>query len=53
MLVMILRGLFLSIGLRLMAIPNLTALVLLSPVVFGLTREYFIKQRQLAANKVN
>lgn len=28
-----------------MAIPNLIALVLLSPVVFGLTREYFIKKR--------
>jgi AGCS family alanine or glycine:cation symporter len=32
-----------------MAIPNLIALVLLSPVVFGLTREYFIKQRALKA----
>jgi AGCS family alanine or glycine:cation symporter len=35
-----------------MAIPNLIALVLLSPVVFGLTREYFLKQRELAAKKV-
>ena len=32
-----------------MAIPNLIALVLLSPVVFGLTREYFIKQQALKA----
>ncbi|KVX01809.1 alanine/glycine:cation symporter family protein [Shewanella frigidimarina] len=32
-----------------MAIPNLIALVLLSPVVFGLTREYFLKQRALKA----
>jgi len=32
-----------------MAIPNLIALVLLSPVVFSLTREYFIKQRALKA----
>ncbi|QYJ90438.1 alanine/glycine:cation symporter family protein [Shewanella halotolerans] len=32
-----------------MAIPNLIALTLLSPVVFGLTREYFIKKRQQAA----
>ncbi|MDD8060040.1 MULTISPECIES: alanine/glycine:cation symporter family protein [Shewanella] len=32
-----------------MAIPNLIALVLLSPVVFALTREYFIKQRALKA----
>ena len=32
-----------------MAIPNLIALVLLSPIVFGLTREYFIKQRALKA----
>lgn len=29
-----------------MAIPNLIALSLLSPVVFRLTREYFIKKRQ-------
>ncbi|GGI69209.1 sodium:alanine symporter [Shewanella hanedai] len=29
-----------------MAIPNLIALVLLSPVVFALTREYFIEKRQ-------
>ena len=29
-----------------MAIPNLIALALLSPVVFSLTREYFIKKRQ-------
>jgi len=29
-----------------MAIPNLIALMLLSPVVFGLTREYFIKKRE-------
>ncbi|WP_299805510.1 sodium:alanine symporter family protein [uncultured Shewanella sp.] len=29
-----------------MAIPNLIALALLSPVVFGLTREYFLKKRQ-------
>ncbi|GGB46228.1 sodium:alanine symporter family protein [Shewanella inventionis] len=32
-----------------MAIPNLIALVLLSPIVFSLTREYFIKQRALKA----
>ncbi|MCE9679822.1 sodium:alanine symporter family protein [Shewanella sp. AS1] len=32
-----------------MAIPNLIALALLSPVVFGLTREYFIKKRQQEA----
>ncbi|QSX29605.1 alanine/glycine:cation symporter family protein [Shewanella cyperi] len=32
-----------------MAIPNLIALTLLSPVVFGLTREYFVQKRQLAA----
>ncbi len=32
-----------------MAIPNLIALSLLSPVVFGLTREYFIKKRQQEA----
>ncbi|GAA0780636.1 MULTISPECIES: alanine/glycine:cation symporter family protein [Pseudomonadati] len=30
-----------------MALPNLVALMLLSPVVFGLTREYFIKQKAL------
>ena len=30
-----------------MAIPNLIALALLSPVVFGLTREYFAKQKEL------
>ena len=29
-----------------MAIPNLIALVLLSPVVFALTRDYFIKKRE-------
>ena len=29
-----------------MAIPNLIALVLLSPVVFALTRDYFIEKRQ-------
>ncbi|ABV35196.1 amino acid carrier protein [Shewanella sediminis HAW-EB3] len=29
-----------------MAIPNLIALALLSPVVFSLTREYFIKKRE-------
>jgi len=29
-----------------MAIPNLIALILLSPVVFTLTREYFIKKRE-------
>lgn len=29
-----------------MAIPNLIALALLSPVVFALTREYFIKKRE-------
>ncbi|MFO6269456.1 alanine:cation symporter family protein, partial [Pseudomonas aeruginosa] len=29
----------------LMAIPNLIALLLLSPVVFRLTREYFAKAR--------
>lgn len=28
-----------------MAIPNLIALALLSPVVFGLTKEYFVKKR--------
>ncbi|ARD20980.1 MULTISPECIES: alanine/glycine:cation symporter family protein [Shewanella] len=32
-----------------MAIPNLIALALLSPVVFALTREYFAKQKQLNA----
>ncbi|QYJ82850.1 alanine/glycine:cation symporter family protein [Shewanella aegiceratis] len=32
-----------------MAIPNLIALSLLSPVVFGLTREYFIKKRRQEA----
>ena len=37
-----------------MAIPNLIALTLLSPVVFGLTREYFAKQREAsAAEKVS
>jgi len=30
-----------------MALPNLVALMMLSPVVFGLTREYFIKQKAL------
>lgn len=35
-----------------MAIPNLIALVLLSPVVFGLTREYFIKKRAEETAKV-
>jgi AGCS family alanine or glycine:cation symporter len=30
-----------------MALPNLIALMLLSPVVFGLTREYFAKQKAL------
>lgn len=35
-----------------MAIPNLIALVLLSPVVFGLTREYFIKKRAEDTAKV-
>lgn len=30
----------------LMAIPNLIALILLSPVVFALTREYFSKEKQ-------
>jgi AGCS family alanine or glycine:cation symporter len=30
----------------LMAIPNLIALILLSPVVFTLTREYFSKEKQ-------
>ncbi|MDP5146997.1 sodium:alanine symporter family protein [Shewanella sp. ULN5] len=30
-----------------MALPNLVALMLLSPVVFGLTREYFVKQKAL------
>ncbi|MCS6097556.1 alanine/glycine:cation symporter family protein [Shewanella baltica] len=34
-----------------MAIPNLIALALLSPVVFGLTREYFIKKRADEAAK--
>ncbi len=34
-----------------MAIPNLIALALLSPVVFALTREYFIKQRQAELQK--
>ncbi|WP_394130238.1 alanine/glycine:cation symporter family protein [Shewanella maritima] len=33
-----------------MAIPNLIALALLSPMVFALTREYFIKQRQIKAD---
>lgn len=32
-----------------MAIPNLIALVLLSPVVFGLSREYFRQRREAAA----
>ncbi|MDF0534724.1 sodium:alanine symporter family protein [Shewanella yunxiaonensis] len=32
-----------------MALPNLIALLLLSPVVFRLTREYFKKQKALAA----
>ena len=32
-----------------MAIPNLIALALLSPVVFSLTREYFINKRQQEA----
>ncbi|MCG9739760.1 sodium:alanine symporter family protein [Shewanella insulae] len=36
-----------------MAIPNLIALALLSPVVFGLTREYFIKKRQQEAEASN
>ncbi|MDG1474791.1 MAG: alanine:cation symporter family protein, partial [Porticoccaceae bacterium] len=30
----------------LMAIPNLIALILLSPVVFKLTRDYFEEQRK-------
>lgn len=30
----------------LMAIPNLIALLLLSPVVFAMTREYFLKEKQ-------
>ncbi|GGZ09604.1 alanine/glycine:cation symporter family protein [Shewanella fodinae] len=34
-----------------MALPNLIALLLLSPVVFRLTREYFKKQKALAAQK--
>ncbi|QVK24204.1 sodium:alanine symporter family protein [Shewanella dokdonensis] len=34
-----------------MALPNLIALLLLSPVVFRLTREYFTKQKALAAEK--
>ncbi|MCL1068611.1 sodium:alanine symporter family protein [Shewanella olleyana] len=33
-----------------MAIPNLIALALLSPVVFALTREYFAKQKAQALN---
>ncbi|SFL97284.1 alanine/glycine:cation symporter family protein [Marinobacter zhejiangensis] len=33
----------------LMALPNLIALVLLSPVVFKLTREHFERQRQVGA----
>ncbi|MEZ9820785.1 alanine/glycine:cation symporter family protein [Shewanella sp. 10N.286.45.A1] len=32
-----------------MAIPNLIALALLSPVVFALTREYFLKKRETEA----
>ncbi|WOT04769.1 alanine/glycine:cation symporter family protein [Shewanella youngdeokensis] len=32
-----------------MAIPNLIALALLSPVVFALTKEYFLKQRETEA----
>ncbi|MCL1139340.1 alanine/glycine:cation symporter family protein [Shewanella pneumatophori] len=32
-----------------MAIPNLIALALLSPVVFALTREYFLKKRETDA----
>lgn len=32
-----------------MAIPNLIALALLSPVVFALTREYFLKKREIDA----
>ncbi|BAJ00293.1 alanine/glycine:cation symporter family protein [Shewanella violacea] len=35
-----------------MAIPNLIALALLSPVVFKLTREYFINKREEEAAKV-
>jgi len=31
-----------------MALPNLIALVLLSPVVFKLTKEYFSKQGEAA-----
>ncbi|AQS40386.1 amino acid carrier protein [Shewanella psychrophila] len=34
-----------------MAIPNLIALALLSPVVFSLTREYFLKKREEEAAK--
>ncbi len=34
----------------LMAIPNLIALLLLSPVVFRLTREYFDRQPSLMGN---
>jgi AGCS family alanine or glycine:cation symporter len=30
-----------------MALPNLIALVLLSPIIFAITREYFAKQNQL------
>ena len=36
-----------------MAIPNLIALALLSPVVFGLTREYFLKKREIDAQEAN
>jgi len=35
----------------LMAVPNLIALLLLSPVIFRITREYFDKQKQLDAGK--
>lgn len=34
-----------------MALPNLVALLLLSPVVFKLTREHFEKQRSLGVNQ--
>ncbi len=36
-----------------MAIPNLIALALLSPVVFALTREYFLKKREIDAKEAN
>jgi len=35
----------------LMAIPNLIALLLLSPVIFSITREYFSKENNQEINK--